>query len=58
MNFKNAFIKNLEISQLMLDDFLFKCGNRLKPEYFSRESKMGFKETKYFRQIKIVQYFL
>lgn len=47
-NIKNAFIKNLEISQSILDDFLFKCGNRLKPEYFSRESKMGFKETMLF----------
>lgn len=45
MKIKNAFINNLERSQLMLEDFLFKCSNRLKPKYFSRKSKMGFKET-------------
>lgn len=48
MKFKNAFINNLGKSQFMLEDFLFKCANRLKPEYFSRESKMGFKETMLF----------
>lgn len=48
MKIKNAFINNLEKSQLMLSDFLFKCSNRLKPEYFSRKSKMGFKETMLF----------
>jgi hypothetical protein len=45
MKLKDAFINNLEKTHDMLQDFLFKCGNRLKPEYFSRESKMGFKET-------------
>src|SRR5665648_477936 len=48
MKISNAFINNLEKSQVMLSDFLFKCSNRLKPEYFSRESKMGFKETMLF----------
>ena len=48
LKFKNAFINNLEKSQFMLEDFLFKCANRLKPKYFSRESKMGFKETMLF----------
>lgn len=45
MKIKNSFIKNLEKSKIMLENFIFKCSNRLKPKYFSRKSKMGFKET-------------
>ncbi len=32
-------------NQKLLDDFLFKCSNRLKSNFFTRKSKMGFKET-------------
>jgi len=39
------FVVILDENKLLLDDFLFKCSNRLKPKFFSRESKMGFKET-------------
>ena len=48
MKIQEAFLKIIEGTNELLDDFLFKCSNRLKPEYFSRRSKMGFKETALF----------
>ena len=45
MKIQEAFLKIIEGTNELLDDFLFKCSNRIKPEYFSRRSKMGFKET-------------
>ena len=48
MKVKNCFTTALLASQAMIDDYLFKCANRVKPEYFSRDGKMGFKETMLF----------
>lgn len=39
------FKKAIKQTQEKLDDFLFKCTHRLSSKHFSRESKMGFKET-------------
>lgn len=29
----------------MIEDYIFKCSNRISPSYFTRSGKMGFKET-------------
>ena len=42
------FKKALKLTQEKLEDFLFKCSYRLSSNNFSRESKMGFKETVFF----------
>lgn len=39
------FRKALNLTQDKLDDFMFKCAYRINSNNFSRESKMGFKET-------------
>lgn len=48
MKARNYFKLALEQTQQKLDDFLFKCTYRNKPNNFSRNSKMGFKETALF----------
>lgn len=48
MKLKKAYLIILERTNKKIDDFLFKCSNRFKPQYFSRRSKMGFKETMLF----------
>ena len=48
MGVKKCFNTALLATQDMLDDYLFKCSNRVKPEYFSRNGKMGFKDTMLF----------
>lgn len=45
MRTRDFFIRALERNHDKLNDFLFKCSYRLSSNYFSRESKMGFKET-------------
>jgi len=45
MKFKKCFSKSLLASKIMIEDFTFKCSNRISPSYFTRLGKMGFKET-------------
>lgn len=45
METRDYFLRALELTQKKLDDFLFKCAYRLSSIYFSRVSKLGFKET-------------
>jgi len=45
MKFKKCFIKSLLSSKKMIEDFTFKCSNRISPSYFTRLGKMGLKET-------------
>jgi len=40
--------KAIEIGKEMLRSYIFKCFSRKKPEYFSKESKMSFKEIMLF----------
>ena len=40
--------KAIEISKEMLRSYIFKCFSRKKPQYFSKESKMSFKEIMLF----------
>ena len=47
-SFKKSFDKALLESKVMIEDYIFKCSNRIDPSYFTRSSKMGFKETIYF----------
>lgn len=48
MKYKSCFKRSLELTQLKLDDFLFKCTYRIDSNNFSRKSKMGFKEITLF----------
>ena len=48
MGVKKCFNTSLLATQDRLDDYLFKCSNRVKPEYFSRNGKMDFKDTMLF----------
>lgn len=48
MGVKNLFITALTATQAMIDDYSFKCSNRVKPEYFTRNGKLDFKETLFF----------
>ena len=45
MNYKERFYEVLAISNALIGDYLFKCNNRKNISDFSRNSKMGFKET-------------
>lgn len=45
MKIRNYFKIAVEQTQEKLDNFLFKCNYRYHSKHFSRESKMGFKET-------------
>lgn len=45
MKVRNYFKIALEQTQEKLDNFIFKCNYRYNSKHFSRESKMGFKET-------------
>ena len=45
MNFKKCFNEALLASKMLVEDFTFKCSNRISPSYFTRSGKMGFKET-------------
>ena len=45
MKFKKCFNKALLSSKMMIEEFTFKCSNRISPSYFTRTGKMGFKET-------------
>jgi IS4 transposase len=45
MGVKNCFKNALTATQAMIGDYLFKCSNRVKPEYFTRNGKLDFKET-------------
>jgi hypothetical protein len=45
MKLKKCFSKSLLASKMMIEDFTFKCSNRISPSYFTRLGKMGFKET-------------
>lgn len=48
MDTKKYSITALLNSKFKLEDYIFKCNNRRKPQDFSRERKMGFKETMLF----------
>jgi hypothetical protein len=41
----NCIASAILASQILLDDYLFKCKHRLKPEYFTRKCKMNFKDV-------------
>ncbi len=45
MKIKDRFNKGLLTSKNSIEDYSFKCSNRTKETYFTRERKMGFKET-------------
>lgn len=45
MGFTKTYWKAIEITSSKLNNFMFKCTHRTKPEYFSRNSKMSFKST-------------
>lgn len=45
MGVKQCFNPALLATQVMLNDYSYKCSNRVKPEYFSRNGKLGFKDT-------------
>ena len=45
MKLKKSFDKALLKSKIMIEDYIFKCSNRISPSYFTRSGKMGFKET-------------
>lgn len=42
---RKRFNKALVTSKIMIEDYIFKCSNRISPSYFTRSGKMGFKET-------------
>ena len=48
MAVKKCFNPALLATQAMLNDYSYKCSNRVKPEYFSRNGKLGFKDTMLF----------
>lgn len=48
MKFQDRFNKVLLESNNLIGDFLFKCNNRTKSIHFTRDGKMGFKETMIF----------
>lgn len=43
-----SFQKSLLASKIMIEDYIFKCANRISPSCFTRSGKMGFKETIFF----------
>lgn len=45
MGFSEMFIKALMASKVMVEDYIFKCSNRIKPSDFTRSREMGFKEN-------------
>lgn len=45
MEFSEIFIKALIATKVMVEDYVFKCSNRIKPSYFTRSREMGFKEN-------------
>lgn len=45
MRFLETFNMALTVSKVMIEDFTFKCSNRIKPSYFTRSREMGFKEN-------------
>jgi hypothetical protein len=45
MKKKKCFNEMLIASKILVEDFKFKCSNRISPSYFTRSGKMGFKET-------------
>lgn len=45
MGFINSFLIALSASHDKLNEYEFMCSNRLKPEYFSRNGKMNFKNS-------------
>jgi hypothetical protein len=44
---KSKFLEAVEVTQKLLDDFIFMCDSRVKPTYFTREgnNKVDFKST-------------
>src|SRR3712207_7127706 len=45
MKTKGRFNKGIIVSNTLIGDYSFKCTNRTKEIHFTRERKMGFKET-------------
>ncbi|WP_231272851.1 IS4 family transposase [Clostridium botulinum] len=45
MKTKSRFNKGIIVSNTLIGDYSFKCTNRTKEIHFTRERKMGFKET-------------
>lgn len=45
MERRKNFVKALQTSKMMIEDYIFKCSNRISPSNFTRLGKMGFKET-------------
>jgi len=45
MKLSKVFSKALTATIVMLDDYAFKCSNRIKSSYFTRERAMGFKDN-------------
>ncbi|HZK71775.1 MAG TPA: hypothetical protein VFD03_09740 [Clostridia bacterium] len=45
MGFIKSFLVALTASQERFNEYTFMCSNRTKPEYFTRNGKMSFKET-------------
>ena len=48
MKFQNRFSYILSTTDALVGDYLFKCNNRKNVTDFSRDGKMGFKETVFF----------
>jgi hypothetical protein len=48
MGFYKSFLVALTASRDKLNEYIFMCSNRIKPEYFSRTGKMSFKESMLF----------
>ena len=48
MGFFKSFLVALTASRDKLNEYTFMCSNRIKPEYFSRNGKMNFKESMLF----------
>ena len=45
MGTRKSFNKALVTSKIMIEDYIFKCSNRISPSYFTRSGKMGYRET-------------
>ena len=45
MGFYKSFLVALTASRDKINEYIFMCSNRIKPEYFSRTGKMSFKES-------------
>ena len=43
--FNALFVARFIASKILIEDFKFKCSNRISPSYFTRSGKTGFKET-------------